>query len=99
MKKIQASPDEIRVAREMREQSRLQDFTKYRKSRKKRLTAFSLEAIRAGFKNAWQERDYATIIVVARKLPEEVLLGDTLLCMWYDNAINRIGGHLAEPLW
>ena len=59
----------------------------------------SLEAIRAGFKKAWIERDYTTIITVARKLPEEVLLGDTLLCMWYDNAINRIGGPLAAPLW
>ena len=26
-----------------------------------------LEAVRAGFKKAWQERDYATIITVARK--------------------------------
>ena len=57
-----------------------------------------LEAIRASFKKCWIERDYASIIVVARKLPEEVLLGDTLLCMWYDNAINRIGGPLAAPL-
>ena len=60
---------------------------------------FSLETIRAGFKKCWIERDYTSIIVVARKLPEEVLLGDTLLCMWYDNAINRIGGQLAAPLW
>ena len=67
----------------------LKVFSEYRKSRKKRLTAFSLEAIRAGFKKCWIERDYTSIIVVARKLPEEVLLGDTLLCMWYDNAIMR----------
>jgi len=84
---------------DLREQSRLQEFTKYRKSRKKQLTAFSMEAIRAGFKKCWVERDYTSIIVVARKLPEEVLLGDTLLCMWYDHAITRIGGPLAAPLW
>ena len=89
----------IGMKRDLRELSPLQEFEKYRRSRQKRLQTFSLEAIRAGFKKCWVERDYTSIIVVARKLPEEVLLGDTLLCMWYDNAINRIGGHLAEPLW
>ena len=84
---------------DLREQSRLQEFTKYRKSRKKRLTAFSLEAIRAGFKKAWMEHDYTTIIVVARKLPEDVLQEDQKLLMWYDNATTRIGGPLAAPLW
>jgi hypothetical protein len=85
--------------RDLREQSHLMEFTKYRDSRKKQLTKFSLEVIRAGFKKCWVERDYASIIVVARKLPEEVLLGDTLLCMWYDNAVLRSGGPLALTIW
>jgi len=84
---------------DLRELSPLQEFEKYLNSRKKQLTEFSVEAIRAGFKKCWIERDYTTIITVARKLPEEVLLGDTLLCLWYDNAINRIGSPLAAPLW
>ena len=83
---------------DLREQSRLQEFTKYRKSRKKRLTVFSLEAIRAGFKQCWVERDYTTIITVARKLPEEVFQEDVLIGMWYDGAIIRIGGPLAAPM-
>ena len=84
---------------DLREQSRLQEFEDYRTSSQKRLKVFRLEAIRTGFKKCWAERDYTSIIVVARKLPEDVLLGDTLLCLWYDNAINRIGGTLAAPLW
>jgi len=36
----------------------------------------NLEAVRAAFKKAWQERDYATIIAVARKIPENVLQED-----------------------
>ena len=80
------------------ELSPLQEFEKYRKSRKKQLTAFSLEAIRSGFKKAWVERDYTTIITVARKLPEEVFQEDVLIGMWYDGAIIRIGGPLAAPL-
>ena len=89
----------VHVSKEEKVLSQLMEFTKYRDSRKKQLTKFSLEVIRAGFKKCWVERDYTTIITVARKLPEEVILGDTLLCMWYDNAINRIGGTLASPLW
>ena len=50
---------------------------------------FRLEAVSAGFKNAWQERDYATIIAVARKIPENVLQEDPKLLMWYDRALTR----------
>ena len=51
-----------------------------------------MEAVRAGFKKAWQERDYATIITVASKIPEKILQEDPKLLMWYDQAITRTGG-------
>ena len=63
----------------------------YRASRQKRLKVFRLEAVRAGFKKAWQERDYAIIITVARKIPETVLQEDPKLLMWYDQALTRSG--------
>ncbi|MBI1747100.1 MAG: DUF1828 domain-containing protein [Acidobacteria bacterium] len=44
-----------------------------------------------GFKKAWQELDYATIITVARKIPENVLQEDTKLLMWFDLALTRTG--------
>jgi hypothetical protein len=47
--------------------------------------------VRAGFKKAWQERDYKTIIEVARKIPENVLQEDPKLLMWYDQALTRSG--------
>jgi len=59
--------------------------------KQKRLKVFRLEAVRAGFKKAWQERDYATIIAVARKIPENVLQEDPKLLMWYDQALTRSG--------
>jgi len=40
---------------------------------------------------AWQERDYATIIAVARKIPKKILQEDTKLLMWYDQAVTRHG--------
>lgn len=55
------------------------------------LTEFRREAVRAGFKKAWQERDYATIIAIARKLPDEMLQEDQKLLMWYDQALARSG--------
>ena len=52
---------------------------------------FRLEAVRAGFKKAWQEHDYAVIIAVAGKIPNNVLEEDPKLLMWYDQAVTRMG--------
>jgi DNA modification methylase len=57
----------------------------------KKLKIFRLEAVRAGFKKAWQERDYVTIIAVARRISETVLQEDPKLLMWYDQARTRLG--------
>jgi hypothetical protein len=59
--------------------------------RGQRLKIFRLEAVRAGFKKAWQERDYTTIIAVARRIPQTVLQEDHRLLMWYDQARTRLG--------
>jgi hypothetical protein len=75
----------------LRERALLREFEEYRQSKQKRLKVFRLEAVRAGFKKAWQERDYATIIAVARKIPENVLQEDPKLLMWYDQALTRSG--------
>jgi hypothetical protein len=75
----------------LRERNLLKEFEDYRQSKQKRLKVFRLEAVRAGFKKAWQERDYATIIEVAHKIPESVLQEDAKLLMWYDQALTRSG--------
>jgi len=75
----------------LRERTLLKEFEEYRTSSHKRLKVFRLEAVRAGFRKAWQERDYATIIAVARKIPEDVLQEDPKLLMWYDQALTRSG--------
>jgi len=74
-----------------RKRALLREFEEYRKSKQKRLKVFRLEAVRADFKKAWQERDYATVIAVARKIPENVLQEDPKLLMWYDQALTRSG--------
>ena len=75
----------------LREKALLKEFEEYKEAKKK-LKVFRLEAVRAGFKKAWQERDYAVIIAVAEKLPTNVMEEDPKLLMWYDQAVTRMGG-------
>jgi hypothetical protein len=84
-------PNKAGDLEKLRERSLLKEFEDYRTSSQKRLKVFRLEAVRAGFKKAWQERDYATIITVARKVHENVLQEDPKLLMWYDQALTRSG--------
>ena len=84
-------PNKAGEREKLRERILMQEFEEYRESRQKRLTVFRLEAVRAGFKKAWQERDYATIIAVAEKIPETILQEDSKLLMWYDQAVTRSG--------
>lgn len=82
-------PNKASDLEKLRERSLLKEFKDYRTSGQKRLKVFRIEAVRAGFKKAWQERDYATIISVASKIPENILLEDPKLLMWHDQAITR----------
>jgi hypothetical protein len=50
-----------------------------------------MEAVRAGFKKAWQERNYTTIIKMAEIIPNKILEEDPKLLMWYDQAVTRVG--------
>lgn len=62
--------------------------------RGKKIKVIRLEAVRAGFKHCWQNRDYRTIIAVAQRIPENVLQEDPKLLMWYDQAVTRMGEEL-----
>ena len=83
-------PNKAGDLEKLREKALLKEFGEYRQFPKK-LKVFRLEAVRAGFKKAWQDRDYATIIAVAEKIPNNVLEEDPKLLMWYDQAITRMG--------
>jgi DNA modification methylase len=85
-------PNKAGDLEKLRERSLLKEFEEYKESKKK-LKIFRLEAVRAGFKKCWQERDYVTIISVAEKIPNNVLEEDPKLLMWYDQAVTRSGGN------
>jgi DNA methylase len=75
-----------------RERGLLRQFEEYRQSKQKKLKLFRIEAMRTGFKKAWDDRDYDTIIAVAVMIPEMVLQEDPKLLMFYDQALTRKGG-------
>jgi hypothetical protein len=83
-------PNKAGDLEKLREKALLKEFEEY-KAFKKKIKVFRLEAVRAGFKKAWQERDYAVIVAVADKIPNNVLEEDPKLLMWYDQAVTRMG--------
>jgi len=85
-------PNKAGDLEKLRERTLLREFDEYRDAKQKRLKVLRLEAVRAGFKKAWGEREYATIIDVASKIPENILQEDSKLLMWYDQAVTRTGG-------
>lgn len=84
-------PNKAGDLEKLREKALLKEFEEYKEAKKK-LKVFRLEAVRAGFKKAWQERDYAVIVAVAEKIANNVLEEDPKLLMWYDQAVTRMGG-------
>ena len=82
-------PNKAGDLEKLRERALLREFREYHESKQKRLKVFRLEAVRAGFKKAWQEKDYNTIIEVAKKIKDEVLQEDPKLLMFYDQALTR----------
>ena len=84
-------PNKAGDLEKLRERALFKEFDEYLYSTQKKLKVFRLEAVRSGFKKSWQERDYTTIIAVARKIPETILQEDPKLLMWYDQAVTRMG--------
>jgi len=83
-------PNKAGDLEKLREKALLKEFEEYKQSKKK-LKILRLEAVRAGFKKAWQERDYNTIVGVADKIATKLLEEDPKLLMWYDQAVTRLG--------
>ena len=79
----------------LRERSLLREFQEYAEG-KGRLKVFRTEAVRAGFKHAWRERNYRLIVKVAERLRPSVLQEDAGLLMYYDNALMRAESEMEQ---
>lgn len=83
-------PTKAQELEKVRERSLLKEFEGYKAHTGRKLKEFRLEAMRTGFKTCWGNRDYATIIAVAKKVPDDVLQEDEKLLLWYDQALTRM---------
>ena len=84
-------PNKAGDLEKLRERELLRQFETYQQAKQKQLKEFRLEALRAGFKKAWQERNYQTIVDIGRKIPEATLQEDEKLLMYYDQSVTRVG--------
>lgn len=73
----------------LREKNLLKEFQEYL-STKGKLKVFRSEAIRAGFAKLWKDKDYAAIVSIAERLPEETIQDDQNLLMYYDISLGRV---------
>lgn len=66
----------------------LKEFEVYVEARK--VKNARLEALRAGFKECYKNKDFATIVAVGDKIDEELLTTDEVLLRFYDIASSRV---------
>ena len=78
----QAQLDAVRTKRLLKEFEVYVEAKKVKNAR--------LEALRAGFKECYKKHDFATIVSVGNKLPEELLTTDEVLLRFYDIASSRV---------
>ncbi len=69
----------------------LREFEEYKDTKQHRRKLFRTEAVRAGFKAAYDAGDYQTIVSVAATIPDTVLQEDEKLLMYFDVASMRLG--------
>lgn len=88
-------PNKAGDLEKLRERSLLKEFEEY-KTAKKKLKVFRIEAVRAGFKKLWEAQEFASILEISTKLPNDVIAEDPILLMYYDQATmltqNNSGG-------
>lgn len=86
-------PDPKKAAdlEKLRRRALLREFEGYVSGTGK-LVRFRSEAVRAGFDDAWDRRDFELIVKLGRRLPPEVLVDDPTLRYFVDNAEMLVGG-------
>jgi hypothetical protein len=84
------NPAQMADMEKVRHRNLMKEFQTYREGTERKIKQFRTEAVRAGFKAAYDARDYRTIVEVAAKLPDEVVQEDDKLLMYLDVAMMRV---------
>jgi DNA modification methylase len=57
---------------------------------KAKIKEFRVEALRAGFKQCYQDKDFKTIVTLGDRIPNNLLMEDEILLQFYDIASSRV---------
>jgi hypothetical protein len=72
----------------------LRQFDTYKeeviKPKTKKIKEVRVEALRAGFKQCYQDKDFKSIVIVGDKIPNNLLMEDEVLLQFYDIASSRV---------
>jgi hypothetical protein len=82
-------PNKAQDLEKKREKALFKEFEQYKAFTGRKIKESRLEVLRAGFRDAWAKKDYATILTIANKLPEATLQEDEKLLTLYDMALTR----------
>lgn len=78
----------------LRNRTLLKEFNSYvelaNNPKSKRLKEVRVEALRAGFKQCWETKGFQTIVRISDRIPQNLLLEDEQLLMYYDIAKDRV---------
>ena len=87
-------PNEAKDREALRTKVLLKEFNAYataiNQPKAKKLKEVRVEALRAGFKNCWEQKDFKTIVTLGDMIPQNILLEDEQLLMYYDIAKDRV---------
>ncbi|MDX1908008.1 MAG: DNA methyltransferase [Bacteroidia bacterium] len=87
-------PHEAKDREALRTQALIKEFGTYlaaiRQPKAKKLKEVRIEALRAGFKYCWGQSDFKTIVTVGDMIPQNILLEDEQLLMYYDFAKDKV---------
>ena len=72
----------------------LRQFDAYKvaalKPKTKKIKEVRVEALRAGFKQCYQDKDFKSIVIIGDKIPNNLLMEDEVLLQFYDIASSRV---------
>ncbi|MBT1707293.1 hypothetical protein KK062_03625 [Fulvivirgaceae bacterium PWU5] len=88
------NPNEAKDRETLRTKILLKEFGTYiaaiNQPKAKKLKEVRVEALRAGFKISWEQKDFNTIVKLGDMIPQNILLEDEQLLMYYDIAKDRV---------
>ncbi len=88
------NPENEADLEKLRTKRLLKQFDTYKtevaKPKAKKIKEVRVEALRAGFKQCYQDKDFSSIISVGDKIPNNLLMEDEVLLQFYDIASSRV---------